>query len=63
LPAGNNRFLVDLETLISYKMLQIQEDSGDRKETLNFIDLIQESVLGIGFSAGLAHSRRHLPGF
>lgn len=47
--SGGQPVLIDLETIISYKMLQFNEDSGDMKEIQNLIDLIQESVLGIGF--------------
>lgn len=46
---GEHPVLVDLETIIAYKMIQFNEDYEDMKETQNFIDLLQESVLGLGF--------------
>lgn len=50
--SGAQPVLVDLETIISYKMIQFHKEY-EEQETIqkvqNFIDLTQESVLGIGF--------------
>ncbi|MBK5246750.1 MAG: DUF4135 domain-containing protein [Peptostreptococcaceae bacterium] len=47
--SGEQPVLIDLETIISYKMIQLNEEYENMKEAQDFVDIIQESVLGIGF--------------
>lgn len=47
--SGEHPVLIDLETIISYKMIEFRESNEEMKGTQDFIDLLQESVLGLGF--------------
>ena len=46
---GDTPVLIDLETIISYKMLQLNEENKYIKDVQEYIDIMQESVIGIGF--------------
>lgn len=41
--------LVDLETIVAFKMLQLTEETEYTRDVQKFVDILRESVLGIGF--------------
>ncbi len=47
--SGEHPVLVDLETIIAFKMLQFTEESEHTRDVQKFVDILRESVLGIGF--------------
>ncbi|MDD4565947.1 MAG: type 2 lanthipeptide synthetase LanM [Eubacteriales bacterium] len=46
---GEHPVLIDLETIIAFKMLQFTDESEYVRDVQKFVDILRESVLGIGF--------------